>query len=690
MSQLTTARRPWLSLAFPLPGWLTRLVRPDAVRHDAVARAQGELLSLVSSVCAAIVLVKAFIAFRDLNNPDSPPHLHDGRALATLGRVVACCAEDLAVGAGCLFLGALALRRTTGWPWLRGGLRLAAHLAAVVALVLLVVNAQLFHVLRQFLTFSVFRLGGGGLQFDRSVAAYVTLPVKLALALLPTLTIALHLGVLHRFPQFWGRTASRLCRPGGLVLFALLVGGSAPWLQQSLMADTVGDYGHNPHLHFVRSLLRNGTTFLTIDPDEADVEDFLPGRPGHTPNLLAARPKNLIVITLESVRASHFQAYGCPLPTTPRLQALADRSLVFDNFYANANHSIASAHSILCGLYNDPSTLSTVIDYPEFPSPHASRWLQQLGYRTYFLASGGKWGWEDYRNMVPAYCVEGYDVARDPSVPFWRSSPRPGAPLSDDYLDAAMFADARRALRAERGNRFALFLWAYETHAPYYEGDGPAYDESLFPAGVRGNAEKEAEFRAYLRALWRTDRLIGELYDELEALGLAEETVIALTGDHGEAFGEHGWFGHGRLLYEEEVRVPLILIGPRLAPLGRRSSVLGSHVDLWATLTDICGLPADPRWQGRSLVSGGDEGRRAYFYRLDHAIGVREGRYKYIWDFREGRHLLYDIVADPGERRNLAPQMPERCDALHRRVAAWTAYQRRHTQEALESVAAQR
>jgi arylsulfatase A-like enzyme len=280
--------------------------------------------------------------------------------------------------------------------------------------------------------------------------------------------------------------------------------------------------------------------------------------------------------------------------------------------------------------------------------------------------------------------VSGYDVARDPTVPFWRGSKKPGAPLDDRYLDADLAADLLRAVRQERDTRFALFVWFYETHAPYYDGPGPeAWDEAHFPAAVRGNADKEKEFRLYLKALWRIDRYIGELYDELERLGLAEDTVIAVTGDHGEAFGEHGFFGHGEGVYEEEVRVPLILISPSLAPLGQRSRVLGSHVDLWATLTDLCGLPFDPRWQGRSLVSGGEEDRRAYFYRFEKAIGVREGKYKYIWDFREDRHLLFDLESDPAEKHDLAPAMPDYCARLHRRLKTWTAFQRQLTREHL-------
>lgn len=646
-------------------------------------RNEAELLSLICAVCAAIFAVKAFLAFHDLSGPDASPQLHDESVVATLVRVVGCCFEDVAVGIGCLVVGILTLRLAATRIWLTRSVRILAHLAAAAALIYLVVNAQLFHVLRHYLTFSLFRLAGG-FHIDRSIVAYVTTPVKLALALLPTLTLAAHLGGVQRFHRLWQRAAARSGHPAWLCVSVALLALTGPTIRQLCLSDPGSDFGRNPHFLFIRSLFWQTEAPLLVDLEEADTEDFLPGRPHHTPNLLPSRPRNLIVITIESVAASWMEAYGCPLPTTPSLRKLADRTLVFENFYATANHSIASAHAILGGLYNDPSTLSTVIDYPDFPTPQAARWLQQRGYRTYFLASGGAWAWEEYRNMVPAYCVDGYDIARDPQSAFWRNSAHSGAPLDNSYFDAEMFVDARRALRLERHHSFALFLWAYETHAPYYDGAGPDdWAAECFPAAVRGNPEKEREFRLYLKALWRLDRLLGELVEELEALGLAEETLIAVTGDHGEAFGEHGLFGHGKTLFEEEVRVPLLLICPRLAPLGTRNRVVGSHVDLWATLTDLCGLPADPRWQGRSLVRGDGESRRAYFSRQNHAIGVREGRFKYIWDLREGRHLLYDLEDDPAERRNLAHQRPELCAAQHRRVAAWTAYQIQLTRQML-------
>jgi arylsulfatase A-like enzyme len=647
----------------------------------AVRRGQAEMLSLAIAVCAAIALTKGLIAYRDLDNAAAPPLIYDGSAPASLARVVACCAEDIAVGATCLLGVMVALRRLRS-SRAATAVRVLAHLAAVAALAFLLVNAQLFHVVRHFLTLRLIQLAGG-FHWDRSISANITPSFKLALALLPTLTIAAHLAVLRAFPRLWLGLAGLVCRPVVLVAALLAVGGVGVAARHGLVITEPGDYPRNPHLLFVRSLFAG--LFVPDFAGGADDEtaDLLPGRPGHTPGLLAKPPRNIILISAESVGTRYLQTYGCPMETTPRLCRLAEegKSLTFDNFYATANHTIASALPIFGGLYNDPTTLATVIEYPDFPTPLAPAWLQGQGYVTGFFSSGGRSTWEDYRNMVPAFASRGFDVGRDPANSFWQAAPKPDAFLDRDHLDEAAFADVRRAVRTFRDRKFALWVWTYDTHNPYFDGPGPkSFPSEHFPAAVAGRPDKEAAFQTYLRAVWRLDALIGGLCDELEQLGLADDTLIVLTGDHGEEFGDHGWFGHNWSLYEEEVHVPCVLICPRLAALGRRSATVGGHVDLWATITDVCALPADPRWQGRSLLgSAGD--RRAYFYRGGSEFGVRDGKYKYIWDYEQSKERLYNLAADPTEQRNLAQDEPGLCAVLQRRVKSWAGFQKRLTKE---------
>src|SRR5262249_34434274 len=145
----------------------------------------------------------------------------------------------------------------------------------------------------------------------------------------------------------------------------------------------------------------------------------------------------------------------------------------FDNFYATANHTIASALPIFGGLYNDPTTLATVIEYPDFPTPLAPAWLQGRGYVTGFFGSGGRSTWEDYRNMAPSFVPRGLRVGGAPGPPCWRAAPKPDAFLDPAPLDEAPFADVRRVVRAFRDRQFALWVWTYDAHNPYFDGPGP-------------------------------------------------------------------------------------------------------------------------------------------------------------------------------------------------------------------------
>jgi arylsulfatase A-like enzyme len=515
----------------------------------------------------------------------------------------------------------------------------------------------------------------GGFHLERSIHEGATPGVKLAVAGVPLLTLTLHLIGIRTFPGFWRRVSYYCCRP--VVLLVLMGGlfGGAHAAQASLFREHHPDFAHNPHLFMAQSLLGISSAEEEEHAAVADAGDFLPGHPEHTSGLLAKRPHNIILIVLESGGSTHLATYGSPLPTTPCLCALQDKSLTFDNFYSTANHTIASALPIFGSTYNDTRTLATVIEWPEFHVPSAADWLQQQGYETCFLGAGGSDAWEGYRNMDRPFLSHGFDIGRDAQHPFWRDSQ--SRFREDDYLDAAMFTDAKRYLRTLKGQKFFLMMWNYDTHSPYFEGPGPEFaDTPHFPPAIIGDAEKEEQFRRYLRSLWRVDRLIGDLYRELEQLGLADDTLVVITGDHGEAFGEHSYIKHGWSIYEEEVRVPLVLICPRLAPLGKRSKVLGSHVDMWPTITDICGLPADPRWQGKSLFAPVPyEEQRVYFYRHTHMIGVRQGKYKYIRDYLAQRDLLFDLERDPGERHNLAAEQAALCARQRRRVRDWANFQ---------------
>jgi phosphoglycerol transferase MdoB-like AlkP superfamily enzyme len=658
----------------------------------------ADLVSLVFAVCAALVATKAVLAYLDLTDPNKTPFIYDGNWLTTLGRLVACCAADLAVGLGCLFLAGVALRLAPIQFGCRRVVRASIYLLALAALFLTVVDAHLFHQMRRFLTLDLFE-AGGGFQPETSIWEYAALAkFKVTVVLLPLLTLVFHLGI-RQARRLWQVAAATLCRPAVLLLLiaGLLLGSDAA--QNTLCANGRSDFAQNPHLLLVGSFFKNSAVEDFAGPgpgaDEPDpwppelVADFLPGRPRPS-GLVKDHPHNIILICVESFAVPYLQLYGAPYPNTPNLCRLQKKGIVFPNFYATATKTICSALPLFGSMYNDvKAKQGTAVEHDGFPVPGASLWLKRFGYKSYFLTANGgdNGGWHTFMNMEDTFTPPGsFDVGRDPKQPFWSKGGLDPQRIfaSEGYMDKAVFADARRALHDAKGYKFYMMIWNYETHYPYYPGPGPDFDRSRFPESLARLPDRQQDFHDHLRAIWRLDKLIGELYQELENLGLADDTLVVITGDHGEAWGQHGTWIHGDSVYQEEIHVPLILLCPKLAKLPRRLDVIGDHVDVWPTIMDICGLPTDPRWQGRSLLSGG-EGRRAYFNNhLSTMLGVREGKYKFILDLEHQSEMLFDLATDPEERHNLAGQHPALCERLRLRLQVWVQYQSRLTRQRIE------
>ena len=194
------------------------------------------------------------------------------------------------------------------------------------------------------------------------------------------------------------------------------------------------------------------------------------------------------------------------------------------------------------------------------------------------------------------------------------------------------------------------------------------------------------EQRKYYRLVLTLDAAVGEVRRELERRGLADNTVIVFTSDHGHLLGEHGFFGKWTM-FEESIRVPFIIADPRVRPdrRGRTSPALALHIDVAPTLLDLAGVPVPPDMQGKSLLpllkNADAPLRDEFFYEhlyahgpqppshIERSEGVRTRDWKYIAypdQTGTGREQLFDLRADPLERRDLAtdPAQAERLIAL--------------------------
>jgi len=365
--------------------------------------------------------------------------------------------------------------------------------------------------------------------------------------------------------------------------------------------------------------------------------------------------RNVILVVLESTAARHLGAYGGSPDPTPHLTALAARSIVFERAYAVYPESIKGLFATLCSRYPAFDTPPEV--YAGVPCAPLPGTLAAAGYRTALFHSGRF----VYLGMPAIIERRGFDLLEDAGAI--------GGQVNSSFgVDDA--STVRRALQwiesLEKGERFFLTYLPVSGHNPY---------EVTRPGPFRGTDD----FTRYLNALHEGDEALGQLLTGLRALGIDDETLVVVYGDHGQAFGEHpGNFAHTMFIHEENLRVPYVIAAPGADMIGapRRVHRVASTIDTAPTVLDLLGLPAEALHQGTSLL--GPEPRMALFF-TDYSIGwlgLADGCWKFMFEMDSGRSRLFDVCDDPGESRDHAREFPERVSWYRERVRRWAAAQK--------------
>ena len=428
------------------------------------------------------------------------------------------------------------------------------------------------------------------------------------------------------------RVRARIQISLALPLLVLLALAGARWAWTSLSSSEPLRYvtfGHTVLEARVAGLAR---AWLPAAPDRVPARPGAPRRPKqHLRPGPRAPSSSLLLITVDALRADHMGLYGYHRPTTPGMDRWAQDAVVFERAYCPTPHTSYSLISLLSGRpvnHGDPAPRSTL-----------ARWLREHGYHT---------------------------AAFFPPAVFYTDGDRfralEQARLGFRHVDYA-HRDARarvdRALAHLRGlppgQRFFAWVHLFEPHEPYAPPAGLAF-------GPRDVDRYDGEVLA-------ADRQVARLVEAVRRL--RPHTAVALTADHGEAFGEHGAFYHGNSLFEEQVRVPAVVSVPGVP--GRRVAGAVSSVDLMPTLLAVAGVKAQGQVTGTDLgpwLLGEDPARLPpVLVRLYDRSAVIRGSWKLIhhasWDYRE----LYDLRADPGERRNLVSYKPHLAAALQVHLA---------------------
>lgn len=418
-------------------------------------------------------------------------------------------------------------------------------------------------------------------------------------------------------------------------------------------------------------------------------------------------PLSVVLVVVDTLRADHLRIYGYPRATAPHLTEFASTAVVFDQAYTPASLTLPAHLSLMTGIHpSGHKVLSNTGRYAG-PFPTLAELLDEAGYDTAAFVSG-------LPLQRASGMDRGFDVYRD-ARSWGRRHKAPGGDVSE----------AARRWLADRGDApFFLFVHFYDVHPPYWRAADARFPFEVDAAlrrrmeerGVAGLAMSEVSdvliglgdgedtvllslpeaINVYDNEIHYVDQLIGGLVAALEAEGLRDRTLLVVTSDHGEGLGEHGYFQHDFHLYEEQIRVPLVLQSLGNPWPTRRVETPVSLLDLVPTLLDLLGLPAAATTHGRSLVPllervGEAEPRwivaqrrifsapleRHYprFSSADPLFAVRGEEPWKLLAFGSGAAELYRLDSDPGETRDLAATSPKQREAL---AAALEAERRRY------------
>jgi arylsulfatase A-like enzyme len=397
------------------------------------------------------------------------------------------------------------------------------------------------------------------------------------------------------------------------------------------------------------------------------------------PRAPASGGSNLLLVVVDTWRADHCSLYGYPRPTTPNLERLAATSVVFERAISQCSWTAPAVASILTGLY---------------PLQHGVIHGEGLKHR--FTTVG---------EVLQAAGVTTFAVSTNPLID--------GDAGYAQGIETFHHVPWKRAAEVNRlfydwlpgveGVRWFAYLHYTDPHSPYDapapDGEAfvdPAYEGRFRDPRVINRVRKEINFGGstdepigaddleYLRGRYdgeilSWDRHFGELIDSLQSRGLLDDTVVVVTSDHGEEFREHGKLMHGHHLYEESVRVPLLVRAPDLEP-GRRRDLVETR-GIHRAVLQLTGVADSPPGPGDLLAAGRPlpvfshtvhknslEGRRQSV-----VAAVRDDDWKLIYWPHDGRTELFDLAADAGETLDLAAADSERAGRYRDLLEGWLA-----------------
>jgi len=389
---------------------------------------------------------------------------------------------------------------------------------------------------------------------------------------------------------------------------------------------------------------------------------------------------NVVLISIDMLRPDHLNCYGYPRDTSPAIDQLADEGVLFENVISSASWTLPAHCAMLTGLTDSVHGCMNTENKLDPSRITLAERLRDAGYSTFGFFSGPylhpvfglDQGFDEYVD-----CTSYPTVSRDAALAAGRvESDAINRRSHEDITSPRVLHAVLRRLNDQTRRPFFFFIHLWDVHFDFLPP--PPYDRMFDPdyeGPITGrdffydwniNAKMKRRDLEHLLALYDgeirwTDEHVRQILERIDELGLRENTIVVLTADHGTEFFEHGDKGHRKTLFDEVIRVPLIVRYPARFPAGRRFADQTRIIDILPTITDLVGMGTPSNVMGQSLVPLVEGGRleqdNLALSRLNSVgrrlTSFRRPERKTIHEKLRDGYLIYDLTSDPDEKHPL-------------------------------------
>jgi lipoteichoic acid synthase len=367
--------------------------------------------------------------------------------------------------------------------------------------------------------------------------------------------------------------------------------------------------------------------------------------------------RNVVIVFLESTRAQSTTPYNEDLDTTPFLAELANESLVFERAYTVVPHTSKALVASLCGVPPPLDTARTESKPGIIPARCVADLLKERGYRTVFFQSATE-EFERRPQLVDNIGYEDFFATEDMRKEGFEETNYFG------YEDNIMLEPSREWLEENGEGPFLATYLTATGHHQYVVPD--RYGQKKFV--------EDEELNRYLNTMRYQDFFLRNLFDQYRDLGLYDDTIFIVFGDHGEGFDEHGLKQHDNTIYDEGLHIPFVIHQPGRWEDGEWVEPAVNELDILPTVADLLGYRIEGGdYPGISMLAPPKHRTlRASCYHVRTCLASIRDDKKYIYHYGNRTEEYFDLANDPHERHNIIGRLnEEKIEALRKDLLTW-------------------